>query len=521
MLKSKCNKISRYSGHYGKEMEQKETLYGKLSEYSTSDYYPFHMPGHKRNVEKIAAIEDFKINKYSPYSYDITEIDGFDNLHAPEGIIKKRMEEVSEFYESEKSYFLVNGSTCGILSAISAGCERGGKIVMARNSHKAAYNAAFLNKSDVIYIYPDVIKEYGINGGINPDDVEKVLNSNEGVGIVYITSPTYEGIVSDVLAISRICHEHNIPLVVDEAHGAHFSMHEKFPISALELGADVVIQSLHKTLPALTQTAILHLGKKSLIKKESIEKYLSIYQTSSPSYVLMASIDQCMQTVMEDTFVPFELLAGRIEDLKKRAGRFTNIHFINKTIIGKNYVYDFDISKLVIFARSNIYSGQALYDKLLEKYHLQMEMASSGYVIAMTSMMDTDEGFERLFLALEEIDREIRIYERPIFRGNSVSINNYIHPVVCKKISEASLMDKEDVDITCLEGKISGSFIYLYPPGIPIIAPGELFTKEIAEYIQRSKSCGLNVVGLKNETQATVVRENWSSLDVKRVYVKN
>lgn len=509
-------------------MNDKETLYGRLSEYRSSDYYPFHMPGHKRNVGKLSELSEnsaFSINEYSPYSYDITEIEGFDNLHSPEDIIKKRMEEVSEFYESEKSYFLVNGSTCGILSAISALCENGKKIVMARNSHKAAYNALFLTRAEVVYIYPDIIQQYGINGGINPKDVEKALISNKDVGIVYITSPTYEGVVSDILAISNICHRYNVPLVVDEAHGAHFSMHRKFPVSALELGADIVIQSLHKTLPSLTQTAILHIGKNSLVKKEAVEKYLAIYQTSSPSYVLMASIDNCMQMVMKDTFVPFEMFAGRIDDFLQKTKRFTNIYFMNKNIVGKNNIYDFDISKLVIFANSQEYTGKKLYNRLLEKYHLQMEMASEKYVIAMTSIMDTDEGFNRLFLALDEIDREIRIYERPAItvkgeRASFIEISDFIQPVVCKKTSEAAQMDKENIDIDYIDGRISGEFIYLYPPGIPLIAPGELFTKEIVEYIKRSKVCGLNVVGLKKDMKASVIRENWSSLNLKRVYIK-
>lgn len=506
------------------------TLYERLKEYSSEDYYPFHMPGHKR-------IPDESFNSISPYTYDITEIDGFDNLHEPVGILKERMEKAGSFYESGKSYYLVNGSTCGILAAISA-CSHinsstginkdntnkaNNKILMARNSHKAAYNAVFINELEAVYVYPDLIEEYGINGGISPEKVNEILQSEaqegslDNLSCVYITSPTYEGVVSDILSISKICHKYGKPLIVDEAHGAHFSMHKDFPISALELGADIVIQSLHKTLPSLTQTAILHIGKNSLIEEREVERYLSIFQTSSPSYVLMASIDECIDRLMEDTFLPFDRLKRQISELHKKSNQFTNIRLLGREIIGKNSVYDFDISKLVIFPKSNQYNGQYLYERLLEKYHLQLEMASLSYCLAMTSINDSDEGFSRLFSALDDIDREIRLYELPLFKGNSFKLKKEPRTMAVSKISEALASKKELIDLDKAEGRVGAEFVYLYPPGIPIIAPGEMYSGEVIRYLKECIKSGLKVIGISEKTQTAVTMESWSTLEFKRL----
>lgn len=510
-----------------------ETLYEKLKSYVNDDYYPFHMPGHKRNIR-----EDLKL---SPYAYDITEIDGFDNLHAPTGILKERMEKVTEFYESKKSYYLVNGSTGGILASITACCHRAdngennnsgnkdsiikkNRILMARNSHKAAYNSVLINELEALYVYPDLIEEYGINGGIPPERIAEALKTEllekraDSIGCVYITSPTYEGIVSDILSISKICHSYNIPLVVDEAHGAHFSMYKDFPISALELGADIVIQSLHKTLPSLTQTSILHIGKNAIVDESLIERYLSVFQTSSPSYVLMASIDECIDKLMEDTYMPFDSLQRKLSEFYARAKQFTNIKLLGREIIGKSSVYDFDISKLVIFPKSSRYDGQALYNKLLEKYHLQPEMASLNYVMAMTSVNDTKEGFDRLFNALDNIDREIRLYELPLFKEKKFAFRKISETASFSKISDALMSKKELIDIDKAEGRVGAEFVYLYPPGIPIIAPGEMISGEIMRYIKECIKNGLNVMGVsEDKKQLTVTAESWSPLEFKRL----
>ena len=273
-------------------------IYDRLKAYGKSDFYPFHMPGHKRN---------FKCGPLSElYRLDITEIDGFDDLHHPVSIIKEAQERAARLYHSEHTYFLIDGSTAGILTAISAVSGRGRKLILARNCHKAVYHAAFLNHLELCYVYPELLKGHGIAGEIRAQDIENqikaVLSEEEGkepkeliCGVV-ITSPTYDGISSDVQEIADMVHRYDLPLIVDQAHGAHFGFHPAFPENAVAQGADAVIHSVHKTLPAPTQTALLHING-DLIGRNEVEKYLHIYQSSSPSYVLMAGIDESIAFV--------------------------------------------------------------------------------------------------------------------------------------------------------------------------------------------------------------------------------
>ena len=235
-------------------MREDQLLINRLKTYASGPFYPFHMPGHKRLVcletEKNAGMGamDFP----NPFLMDITEIEGFDNLHHAQGILRRSMEWAANIYGSRKTWYLINGSTCGILAAV-CGCTRpGGRILMSRNCHKSAYHAAYLNQLDISYVYPQRIPGLGIQGGILPEDVEKALKGQRDIQAVLIVSPTYDGVVSDVEKIAETVHRAGLPLIVDEAHGAHFHFGAIFPDSALDCGADVVIQSVHKTLPSLT-----------------------------------------------------------------------------------------------------------------------------------------------------------------------------------------------------------------------------------------------------------------------------
>lgn len=492
-----------------REMERiMSDLYKKLIEYSESDYYPFHMPGHKRNMKE----------GVNPYSYDITEIDGFDNLHDPKGVLRIAMEEAAKFYETDKTYFLINGSTCGLLAAISGVTHRGDQILVARNCHKSVYNAMDLRGLMPIYIYPDYIEKYGISGGISPDDVEKALEENPMIKAVIITSPTYEGVVSDVAKIAEIVHRKRIPFIVDEAHGAHFSMHPQFPKSAVSLGADIIIQSLHKTLPSLTQTALLHI-KSNIVNPKDVEKFLRIYQTTSPSYVLMASIDECIHIIRDDSILLFEAYAKRLEVVAQHVHQLTHLKMVGKEIIGRNHVFDFDCSKIVISVRGTSYSGKKLYDEMRNRFHLQLEMASGDYAIAMTSPMDTEEGLLRLFSAMVEIDRDIRVYGDDLPKEEII---RYQQPkaIVIKSIAQIEECKKETLEINRSAGRVSAEFVYLYPPGIPIIAPGEMITNDCIDLIMSYKKAGLTIHGTEwNQAEKiSVIQEDFKRINLTNLF---
>ena len=503
--------------------EKQPGLLERLTEYAGSDAYPFHMPGHKRREIPDGIPGGFP----DPYGIDITEIDGFDNLHHAEGILKDAMETAAAIYGADRSWYLVNGSTCGILSAVFAATENGGKLLTARNCHKAVYHAIYLNRLEAEYLYPEEITEFGINGGIRAEDVRKALEKdamrcagnsgdvrgkNTKIQAVLITSPTYEGVVSDIRAIADAAHEYGIPLIVDEAHGAHLEYADQchsFPKSALEYGADIVVQSLHKTLPCFTQTAILHV-KGKLVDQDRISRYLSMFQTSSPSYLFMAGMERCIRYMDGDGRNGMVRYEKRLEHFMERMEGLQVLEVLDREICGKyRTVAGWDPSKIVVSTmRAEDFHGEELAETLRRKYHLEMEMTAPEYVIAMTSLMDTEEGFERLGTALLEIDGALRHCvesEQQKEKGESkgkkrcetpeATESKVSHPVRRTLICEAMDADTERTAFQDTVGKVSAEFVYLYPPGIPIIAPGEVFTDAIVEKIVAYKAAGLLVQG--------------------------
>lgn len=461
---------------------KQEYLDQKLKTYSHKDVYPFHMPGHKRKDSGLL----------NPFLMDITEIDDFDNLHQSKGILKQAQERIARLYGAKESFYLVNGSTTGILSAISAVTKRGDTILMARNSHKSAYNTVFLRELQVEYIYPFVTKE-GIQGSIEPAEVEKALQENSNIKAVLITSPTYDGIVSDVKAIAECAHKKGIPLIVDEAHGAHLGFSKKFPDTALHLGADIVIQSMHKTLPALTQTALLHIGSER-VNLEEIKKYINIYQTSSPSYLLMASMDRCtriLETQKEALFLEYEKnLFQFIEDVKT----LEKLKVLTKKDFIRQGAYQTDPSKILIYTGNSNLSGMELSNILRETWHLELEMASGYYALAMTSIMDSEEAFFRLTEALKTIDTQCSLNENP--KTNSFTKELYGKKESVYTVFEAEEQKKEIVLLQEAKEKIAAEYIFLYPPGIPVLVPGEKIKENVIQMLQESNDKKLHICGL-------------------------
>lgn len=483
-------------------MKRQDLLIERLKEYRKSEMYPFHMPGHKREVREF--LREFP----NPFSVDITEINGFDNLHHPEGILKKSMEWASEVYGSDKSYYLINGSSGGILSAISAAVKPGNKIIIGRNCHKSVYHGVILRNLKTAYVYPQIIKNMWINGGITADDVEKALEENPDARAVLIVSPSYDGIVSDIEKIAETVHKKGIPLIVDEAHGAHFSIKKTdlFPISALDLGADIVIQSLHKTLPSLTQTGILHV-KSKYIDKDRLEWYLQAFQSSSPSYILMAGIEQCIFEISEHGEKYLEKYEKNLTKLRTRLKNMNCLRLLDKSTEGKYGIYRIDPSKIVVSSAGTFLNDPSKYREdqfchiggaelsqwLREDYHLEMEMYGADYVVAITTFFDTESGMERLAEAFTEIDKKISKNRESAENEKRWSQNK---PNIEMTLAEAMETEWESLLISDCTGKISAEFVYLYPPGIPIVVPGERISKEIVDQIEIYKKKNLPVQGM-------------------------
>lgn len=465
-------------------------LYDALYAYSQTDMYPFHMPGHKRRP----------MGTTCPELFDITEIYGFDNLHHAGGILKEAQERAARLYGSLESFFLVNGSTCGILAAVYASVKRHGRLLMARNCHASVYHGAELAGAKTDFVYP-METDSGIQGSVSPADVEEKLKARPDTEAVVITSPTYDGVVSDISAIARIAHSHGAILVVDEAHGAHFGFGHGFPEKAVTLGADLVIESLHKTLPAFTQSAILHRCSERVTTRE-LKKYLDIFQTSSPSYLFMAGIDRLTTLLASQGDALFSGLETRLRDFYDGTKDLRHLRVLpagsETTPFRHRGIYARDISRILIFPGDTSLSGKELADILRERFHLEMEMSAPFYATALTGIMDTPEGFLRLGQALRTLDTEL---EQACGRRLKQPFQTPCAPPLKQlEIWEASRRPSHFVDLEKSNGAVISDYIYLYPPGIPILVPGEQMTDELLRQLLFFRSQGCSLEGMADES---------------------
>lgn len=453
---------------------------------------------------------------------DITEIDGFDDLHQPEDILKSAQERAARVFGADETFFLVNGSSAGILTAISAAVKRGGKIIAARNCHKSVYHGLFLRQLDPCFIYPDTVPDYGIADAIRPEQVAEALKANPDAEAVILTSPTYDGVVSDIRAIAETVHRAGAVLIVDAAHGAHFGFAPGWPESPLALGADLVIQSLHKTLPALTQTALLHV-KGDRVDRARLRQFERVYQTTSPSYLLMGSIDACVGLMERQGRQIMEDFSRRLDDFFEKTAGLKHLKLMNTDVLQKGCMKDFDQGKLLIISTNAKFTGNYLYKELLKRYYLQMEMACDTYVTAIATPWDTAEGLDRLAAALLDIDRRIpdvgfhagemsvkgaqrdTNLEKESIDGETAAEAGSRTPYPVLQMAVPLHIAAEAPTENCLlseaQGRIAGTYVNLYPPGIPLIIPGEVITEEVIKLIYAYAQQGLNVQGVERTEQ--------------------
>lgn len=478
-------------------MTEEKSLYQALSDYAASDFYPYHMPGHKRNPAGGEMADYHKI--------DITEIDGFDNLHQAEGILKEAQLRANRLYGSDETFFLVNGSTGGVLAAVMAAAQPFDEILVARNCHKSVYHAAVLDELIVRYCYPKTIQEYDICDGVSAEEIAALLDSYPEVKAVVVTSPTYEGVLSDIPGIAAAVHERGKILIVDEAHGAHFGLSPHLPQGAIAGGADLVIHSLHKTLPAMTQTALLHVSG-DRVDREKLRGYLGMLQSSSPSYVLMASMDACVKFLEEQGQERFGAMRGHYENFCEKTASLVHIRIGKMTRLSskRHALKGWDLGKIVISVKGTNLTGKELGDILRESYHLEMEMTAETYVLAIMTLMDEAAGWQRLADALCEIDG--RIEESA---GDAVPTFGEKVPggqlKSCMPLARAFHSERETVPLQRAAGRVAADFINLYPPGSPIAAPGEILDEAAIKQIEEYRKAGLNMQGVSEKDEIAVV----------------
>lgn len=448
-----------------------KSLFDRLAHYGTSDILPMHMPGHKRRTGFMRGISKF----------DITEVTGFDDLYCPQGILAEAMDEAAEIYGSDATFFLINGSTCGILSAITAAVPRGGKLLMARNCHKSALNAVILNQLEPVWLEPDAVSPLHVFGNVKPEAVEAALKRDADIKAVFLVSPSYEGIVSDIKAIAEIAHRYGVPLLVDAAHGAHFRFGKGFPADALTCGADIVVESVHKTLPSLTQTAVLHI-KSKYVSMEKLEFALQTFQSSSPSYLLIASIIECLSVLQKEGTVLMSNYEQNLRQLRSELNHLYQGFLLTKT----DEMFDYDNGKIVLG-----FQGAEIRSALLERYRVEVEMAAPGYIVAMTSLNDSDEMLFRFGMALKHLRRELPL------RGEK-EFPQAIVPRGEMRLLPAEAQDavRETVPLDKALNRVAATTLFLYPPGCPLVAAGEIIKEEQIEALRFCGEQGFTVRGL-------------------------
>lgn len=466
--------------HAKTRLYRNNTLLEKLEEHSVNGWYPMHMPGHKRNTDLLGD----KI----PYDIDVTEIPGFDNLHDAHGIIAEGEQRIADSFGAKQTFYLINGSTCGILAGIRTATWPGDEIIVARNCHKSVYNAIEICNLRPTYLLPRVDEDFHIYGSIAVEDVVAAIEAHPKAKLVLITSPTFEGVVSDVRKIADICHAHDMVLMVDEAHGAHFHYSDAFPEDAVSCGADIVIESLHKTLPSLTSTSLAHISHR--IDGVEMARNLSIFETTSPSYLLMASIDSCFALLEEQGDTLFEKF---VDNLAYFSERCKSLHILrvlchgDDTIENHPTAFAIDRSKIVISCKDTVMSGMELMTILREHYDIEMEMGFGDYVMGIATIADEREGFARLADALIAIDRTVPKIDVP---------DEEVFPRVPEYHCQIQTALYSPQHVTALKESvdcIAAEYAWAYPPGIPIITPGEVISKEVISQIESLEKQGVHV----------------------------
>lgn len=436
------------------------------------DKYPFHMPGHKRNTALTG--KDF------PYDRDITEIAGSDNLHSMSGVILEECNRAARLWGAKSAHILVNGSSCGILAAIRAYAGHDRSVVVARNTHKSVHNGIELCRLHPAWIYPEIDPESGICASVTPQQVDRALADAPDARLVILTSPTYEGVISDIAGIARVAHARGASLLVDAAHGAHLGLGE-FAAHPVTLGADVVICSLHKTLPAPTQTALALIGP-TCPNPRALATQLAVFQTSSPSYILMEESARCVKLLEGHAGELMDAWMQRLCTFDAATASLSHLRVLFRKDLPSG-VFAIDPGKLVIGTRASSLTGHALADILRNEYDIEIEMSANDYIIAMTSLADTDQGFARLAHALFEIDEKAQAREQV-----SARTLPHLHSV-CAPWQVADY-DQVSVPLAHADGCVAAEYVWAYPPGIPLVVPGECVDSKVLEALADLASRG-------------------------------
>ena len=464
--------------------QERAPIYEALKELKQMRIVPFDVPGHKRGKGN-KELTEFLGEKCM--SVDVNSMKPLDNLCHPVSVIREAEELAAASFHAAHAFFMVNGTTSSVQTMVLSVCKRGDKIILPRNVHRSVINALILCGAIPVYINPSMNDRLGIALGMTLKDVEAAMNEHPDAKAVLVNNPTYYGICSNLKAITRLAHEKGMLVLADEAHGTHFYFGENMPISAMEAGADFASVSMHKSGGSLTQSSFLLCGPN--VNANYVRQIINLTQTTSGSYLLLSSLDLSRKNLAINGKEIFRKVTELAEYAREEINLIGDYYAYSSELVNGDSVYDFDLTKLSVHTMDVGLAGIEVYDLLRDEYDIQIEFGDIGNILAYISVGDSNKNIERLIGALSEIRRR---YKKD--RAGMLSYE-YVNPKVIVTPQEAFYAQKESLPIEQSAGRICSEFVMCYPPGIPILAPGEEITAEIIDYILYAKEKGCFLTG--------------------------
>ena len=464
--------------------QSRAPIHEALEKFRKKRVVPFDVPGHKRGRGN-KELKDFLGE--TCVGIDVNSMKPLDNLCHPVSVIKEAEQLAAEAFGAAHAFLMVGGTTSAVQSMVLAVCKRGDKIILPRNVHRSVINAMVLCGAVPVYVNPDVDQKLGIALGMKVSQVEEAIKENPDAVAIFVNNPTYYGICSDIRSIVKLAHDNDMYVLADEAHGTHFYFGENLPIDAISAGADMAAVSMHKSGGSLTQSSILLIGKE--MHEGYVRQIINLTQTTSASYLLLSSLDISRRNLALRGKEIFAQVMDLAEYARKEISNIGGYYAYSSDMINHDSIYDFDKTKLSIYTLDIGLAGIEVYDKLRDEYDIQIEFGDMGNILAYLSIGDRKQDIERLASSLAEI-------KRLNSRGKEgLMPHEYISPELAVSPQAAFYADKEQLDLHETSGRICSEFLMCYPPGIPILAPGEMITDRILDYIIYAKEKGCSITG--------------------------
>ncbi len=468
--------------------QNRAPIYEALQRLKKMRIVPFDVPGHKRGRGNSELTEFLG---QSCLDVDVNSMKPLDNLCHPVSVIREAEDLTAEAFGAKNAFFMVGGTTSSVQSMIMYACKSGDKIILPRNVHRSAINALILCDAIPVYVNPDVNNGLGISLGMSVSEVKKAIEENPDAKAVFVNNPTYYGVCSDLKKITELAHENGMLCLVDEAHGTHFYFGDDFPITAMAAGADISSVSMHKSGGSLTQSSFLLMGEN--INSDYMRQIVNLTQTTSASYLLLTSLDISRKRLALNGNDIFSKAVKMAEYARSEINSIGGYYAFSKELINGDSIYDFDVSKLSVHTLSVGLAGIEVYDILRDEYDIQIEFGDIGNILAYLSIGDRKQDIERLISALSEIRRR---FGRD--NTNEMLTQEYIPPIISESPRKAFYSDKLSLKLDDTVGRVCCEFVMCYPPGIPILAPGELITEDIIKYIKYAKEKGCSMTGTED-----------------------